>query len=53
MKSFAKGILCAVAVISLLFSMTSCTGEKAPNKEPSKSSSEPSKVLGERQKSIE
>ena len=53
MKSFVKGILCAVAVIFYCFQLTSCTGEKAPNEEPSKPSSEPSKVLGEHRKSIE
>lgn len=53
MKSFAKGILCFLAVISLGFPIISCTGEKAPNKEPSNRSAEPSRGVGEPPKGIQ
>jgi len=53
MKPIAKGILCSVAVIFLGFSMSSCTGEKAPTKEVSTPSSEPSRGTGDPRKNIE
>ena len=53
MKSIAKGILCSIAFISLGFSMASCTGEKAPTKEPSNRSAEPPRKVEEPPKSIE
>jgi hypothetical protein len=53
MNSIAKGILCSIAVIFIVFTMTSCTGEKAPTREPSKPSAEPSRRVEEPPKSIE
>jgi len=53
LKSFAKGIICFVAILVIGFTLISCKGDTAKKKEPSNRTPESSRIAEEHQKRVE